>query len=387
MNPHLNYLLAQQRIADLQRAADHARLATDAGTRRHDSRDSSPITRLGARLARLTARLAPTGPREANDAARTPLAHDSVLDMSTPTETSVPMVSELMAAASVRASSAEPADVLALVDGTRLRLRPLGPDDRDGVAALFARLSPESRYRRFLSPKRELTPRELAYLTDVDHVHHEALAAVDQRDGSIVGVGRYVHIADRPKVADLAVEVTDELQNMGIGTALARHTVQRARDNGFALLTATTLSENRPARALLRRLEFRAHARHGSEIELELKLDPPSDWPERTDANPIVRALPMPTAHPSPEAWPAASLPAGTSPAAARPGTGSALCRTSTQHELSTAARMKAARVPRSRDQESTPESGAPGNDCVPRYSSAPGCSTPTTKSATCYGR
>ena len=305
-----------------------------------------PITRLGAQLARLTARLAPTGPREANDAARTPLAHDSVVDMSTPTETSVPMFSELMAATSVRASSAEPTDVLALADGTRLRLRPLGSDDRDGVAALFARLSPESRYRRFLSPKRELTPRELAYLTDIDHIHHEALAAVDQRDGSIVGVGRYVHVADRPGVADLAVEVTDELQNMGIGTALARHTVQRARDNGFALLTATTLSENRPARALLRRLEFRAHARHGSEIELELKLDPPSDWPERTDA--IRSCAPCRCRRPTRRRKPGrASLPAGTSPAPARPrARSSALCRTSTEHELSTAARMKAARVP-----------------------------------------
>jgi RimJ/RimL family protein N-acetyltransferase len=262
--------------------------------------------------------------------------------------------------------------MLALADGTRLRLRPLGSDDRDGVAALFARLSPESRYRRFLSPKRELTPRELARLTDIDHLHHEAFAAIDQRDDSIVGVGRYVHIADRPGVADLAVEVTDELQNMGIGTALARHTVQRARDNGFALLTATTLSENRPARALLRRLKFRTHARHGSQIELELKLDPPSDRPERTDANPIVRALPIPTAHPSPEAWPDA--PAGTSSATARPGArSSALCRTSAEHTLSTAARMKAARVPLSRDQESTADSGAPGNDCIPRSSLATG--------------
>jgi ribosomal protein S18 acetylase RimI-like enzyme len=265
MNPHLHNILAQQRIADLRRAAQRARRARDAGSGRRNSHGSNPITRLGAQLARLTARLAPTGPREANDTARTPLAH-------APTETSVPMFSEPMAATSVRASSAEPTDVLTVADGTRLRLRPLASDDRNGVAALFARLSPESRYRRFLSPKRELTPRELAYLTDIDHLHHEAL--VDQRDGSIVGVGRYVHIADRPKVADLAVEVTDEPQNMGIGSALARHTVQRARNNGFAVLTATTLSENRPARALLRLLEFRVHARQGSEIELELKTRP-----------------------------------------------------------------------------------------------------------------
>ncbi|MFZ0088038.1 MAG: GNAT family N-acetyltransferase [Solirubrobacteraceae bacterium] len=194
------------------------------------------------------------------------------------------MFLEPMASQSVRASSAGPTDVLVLADGTRLRLRPLGSEDRDGFAALFARLSPESRYRRFLSPKRELTPGELSDFTDIDHIRHAAFAAIDQRDGSIVGVGRYVHVADRPKVADLAVEVTDEVQNMGIGTALAIHTVQRARDNGFALLTATTLWENRPARALLRRLEFHAYASDGSEIELELKLDAPSDRPETTPA-------------------------------------------------------------------------------------------------------
>lgn len=189
-----------------------------------------------------------------------------------------------MALTSVQGSSAGSTEVLVLADGTRLRLRALGAEDRDGFAALFARLSPESRYRRFLTPKRELTPRELSDLTDIDHVRHEAFVAIDQRDGAIVGVGRYVHVADRPKVADLAVEVTDEWQGMGIGTALARHTVQRARDNGFALLTATTLRENRPARALLRRLEFHAHASGGSEIELELKLDAPSDGPKHTPA-------------------------------------------------------------------------------------------------------
>ena len=194
------------------------------------------------------------------------------------------MFCEPMAVTSVSTSSAEPSDTLVLGDGTRLRLRPLGSEDRDGVAALFARLSPNSRYWRFLSPKPELTPRELALLTDIDHIHHAAFAAVDQRDASIVGIGRYAQCADRRGVADFAVEVADELQNMCIGTALARLTVQRARDNGFALLTATTLRENRPARALLQRIGFRAHASDGNEIELELKLDAPSDGPKHTPA-------------------------------------------------------------------------------------------------------
>jgi len=188
-----------------------------------------------------------------------------------PTTTSRNGVFAPQALAIVRACSAEPTDVL--VDGTRVRLRHLEAEDRDGLAALFARLTPESRRRRFLVPKAELTPRELAHLTDIDHVHREAIAAVDQRDGSIVGVCRYAQHADRPWVGDVACEVADELHGMGIGTALGSCTVQRARANGFTHLTATTLWENRPARALLRRLGFRAHASHGSEIEHELKLD------------------------------------------------------------------------------------------------------------------
>jgi RimJ/RimL family protein N-acetyltransferase len=173
----------------------------------------------------------------------------------------------------------DPIDLLVLADGTRLALRYLGSADRDGLAVLFARLTPESRRRRYLSPKPELTPRELAFLTDIDHLSHEAIAAVDQRDGAIVGVSRYVHYADRAGVADVAVEVADDLHNMGIGTALARRTVQRACANGFTLLTATTLWENRPARALLRRLGFHVRASDGSEIEHGLELDPWRDSP------------------------------------------------------------------------------------------------------------
>ena len=153
-----------------------------------------------------------------------------------------------------------------------LHIRPLEPSDRDGVAALFKRLSPESRRRRFLGPKPELSARELTYLTVVDHRWHEALAAVDTSDGSIVAVARYAGHASRPAAADVAFAVVDELQRRGIGTALARCLSGRARVNGFAVLTASTLWENRPARALLRRLGFRARGSQGSIIELELDL-------------------------------------------------------------------------------------------------------------------
>ena len=154
-----------------------------------------------------------------------------------------------------------------------LEFRAIGPDDRERVASMYERLSLESRHRRFLSPKPALTERELTFLTDVDHFPHVALAAVDRRDGSIVGTARYVHEHGRPGVADVALEVVDELQNRGIGTALATALLARARENGLVLLTAGTLWDNRPARALLRRLRFRPRRSCGAVIELELALD------------------------------------------------------------------------------------------------------------------
>jgi RimJ/RimL family protein N-acetyltransferase len=161
-----------------------------------------------------------------------------------------------------------------MADGLRLAIRPLGPSDRGGLAALFARLSPDSRYQRFLSPKPELAPRELTYLTDIDHITHDALAAIDPRDGSIVGVGRYAADPGLPLVAHIAVAVADELHGLGIGTALATRAVERARANGYTLLIATTLWENRRARALARRLGFRARGSYGSVVELALELAP-----------------------------------------------------------------------------------------------------------------
>lgn len=173
-----------------------------------------------------------------------------------------------------RTASTAARNVVELSNGRRISLRQLGAEDRARFVTLFDRLSFESRLRRFLSPKPELSPRELTYLTDVDHCQHEAIAAVDERDGSIVGTARYVRDAARENVAEFAIEVVDELQRMCIGTTLAGLTIQRARTNGVTLLTATTLSDNRAARALLAQHGFRAVERHRGEIEYELVLEP-----------------------------------------------------------------------------------------------------------------
>jgi RimJ/RimL family protein N-acetyltransferase len=179
-------------------------------------------------------------------------------------------VAETSAAA--ERSSPTTADPLVLADGRRFKIRPIGPQDRDRLRGLFVRLTPESRYRRYLTPKPALSERELDYLLDIDHVHHEALAAVDESDGAFVATARYVQLPDQPKVADVAIEVADDLHRQGIGTALARRTLERARANGFKRVTAITLRDNAPARALLRLMHFLPRSSQGHEIEFELEL-------------------------------------------------------------------------------------------------------------------
>ncbi len=61
MNPQLNHIHAQERAAEVHHAAQRARLATEGVTERN-SRERNPIIRLSVRLARLTARHAPSSP-------------------------------------------------------------------------------------------------------------------------------------------------------------------------------------------------------------------------------------------------------------------------------------------------------------------------------------
>ena len=160
------------------------------------------------------------------------------------------------------------ADPLEMLD-----VRPLRVADRDAVAGLFERLSVQSRYRRFFSLKPYLTERELARLTDVDHVGDEALAALDAA-GRIVAIARYAADRSRPATAEIAVEVADDHHGRGIGSALVRRIVERARENCYRRLTANVMWDNGPARALFKRLGFRAAGAAGAAVELELELEP-----------------------------------------------------------------------------------------------------------------
>jgi GNAT superfamily N-acetyltransferase len=160
---------------------------------------------------------------------------------------------------------------ITLRDGARVTVRPVRRADAAQVLEGFERMSPESRYRRFLSGITELDPSLLRYLTDVDHADHEALVAIAGGHG--VAIARYVRAVDQPDTAEMAISVIDEWQGRGLGAALLTLLAQRAREQGIARFTALTLATNQPMLALLRRLgAVRALRSDGDTVHFEVAL-------------------------------------------------------------------------------------------------------------------
>jgi ribosomal protein S18 acetylase RimI-like enzyme len=131
-----------------------------------------------------------------------------------------------------------------------ITIRPLDHGDTGTVAAVFARLRPESRVTRFGGAKPRLTERELDALARVDGDHHVLVGWVDG-DPAPAALARLVRDG---RTAEIAFEVADVHQGRGIGSTLARELAADARAAGITELRATVCCDNPRAISLLRKL-------------------------------------------------------------------------------------------------------------------------------------
>lgn len=145
-------------------------------------------------------------------------------------------------------------ETVRLKDGTKVVLRLIQPSDKQLMLEGFARLSPQSRYTRFLAPKDKLTDEELRYLTEVDGIDHLAIVALlrsrfGKEEG--IGVGRFVRSRDEIDTAEPAVTVADDQQGKGLGTILLHRLVEAAWERGIRQFRCELLAENARIRDLL----------------------------------------------------------------------------------------------------------------------------------------
>jgi acyl-CoA synthetase (NDP forming)/RimJ/RimL family protein N-acetyltransferase len=150
-----------------------------------------------------------------------------------------------------------------LGDGTSALIRPITPADADALASFHARQSAESRYRRYFSPKPELTETERERFTTVDFVDRAAFV-VEER-GEFVAWASYERWSNRDD-AEVAFMVDDRHHGKGIATLLLEHLAAVARSNGIKRFTAQTLGDNRGMLAVFAKAGWPVHRRFESGV-------------------------------------------------------------------------------------------------------------------------
>jgi GNAT superfamily N-acetyltransferase len=141
-------------------------------------------------------------------------------------------------------------------------IRPLTTCDAPAaVDAVFAGLSPRSRYLRFHSPVPRLSASLRRALADLDGHRRVAVAGypadpAGDPAGPPVGIARFATAAGGQAhgEAEVAVAVVDRWQRRGVGRGLLTALAAVAADLGYRRLTGTVLPENTAMLALAAQL-------------------------------------------------------------------------------------------------------------------------------------
>jgi CRP-like cAMP-binding protein len=136
----------------------------------------------------------------------------------------------------------------ATLDGTPIQLRPLLPEDRNGVAAALESASPAFRRRRFFTAARP-SQTLIDYLVSLDYIDHFAWLATTGTFGGW-GVARYVRDGPHRDRAEVSFSVDEPLQGRGIGTFLMGALAVTACEAGITTMVGHVLEDNAPMRAV-----------------------------------------------------------------------------------------------------------------------------------------
>jgi acetyltransferase len=154
-----------------------------------------------------------------------------------------------------------------LPGGDEYTVRPVHPDDADMLQEFVRRLSPESRYFRFVSSMQELSATLLSRFTLIDYDREMALVAVCREpqtsaDGvsfevaRIVGVSRYITNPDRT-TCEFSLVVADDYKGRGLGSRLMLSIMDVAREKGLTEIDGLVLASNPVMLKLMKGLGFK----------------------------------------------------------------------------------------------------------------------------------
>lgn len=142
-------------------------------------------------------------------------------------------------------------------EGRRVTVRAIQPEDAALMLDFFQRMSPESRYYRFMERIEEMPPGLVARFTQVDYDREMALVALTDEDGETqqIGAARYTLTADGESV-EFALVVDDRWQRSGLGRRLMGALMDCARDKSYRYMVGDVLADNEKMLRLMTSLGF-----------------------------------------------------------------------------------------------------------------------------------
>jgi acetyltransferase len=164
--------------------------------------------------------------------------------------------------------------------GVPICVRRVEPGDAAHLLALFAAMSPESRYQRFAKvlehPDTTRISQEAQAIAAMPPQQGTAWIAFADVPGQLplpVGLVRYLLIAD--DTAEVDIVVADAYQRCGIGTHLSQLLVEQGRAAGIRKLTWVVQQSNHAMICMLARAPFPVKRRtEGDLIIVEAELPP-----------------------------------------------------------------------------------------------------------------
>ena len=148
---------------------------------------------------------------------------------------------------------------IVLRDGREVLMRAVAETDAGAIVRAFERLSPASRYARFMQHKKRLNSaaveRGVHPQPGRDFVFVATIPAADGID--IVGAAQYVRASEADdKLCEFAITLAEDWRRSGLAAHLLASLVRRARRDGYLTMEGWVLAENYAMLALARKLGF-----------------------------------------------------------------------------------------------------------------------------------
>lgn len=124
-------------------------------------------------------------------------------------------------------------------------IRPIRPEDAEIEQEFVQKLSPESKYFRFMEHLNKLTPEMLVRFTQIDYDREMVFIAIYEKNikEMAIGISRYIINPDE-KSCEFTLVVADAWKNKGLGYQLLARLIETAKIKGLKEMVGFVLANN-----------------------------------------------------------------------------------------------------------------------------------------------